>query len=126
MNLFKSTVGLLFATLCTAPVAAQQTPPRQSTQAAQDSLRREAERRLGRSITNQEILERIQQSGMSRAQARSRLQQMGYDPALADAYFDRLSASDSMGGVATRDFVRALADIGLMVTPDSLLAADST
>jgi polysaccharide export outer membrane protein len=120
-HLARSIVGVSCAVLCSAPVAAQVTPPRQTGQSVQDSLRREAERRLGRTVTNQEIVERLRQSGMTQSQARSRLQQMGYDPAIADAYFARLSATDTMTGVASRDFVRALADIGLMETEAAAL-----
>src|SRR5688572_2152369 len=126
MKLVPKTVVLiaaLFTVLSSARAAAQNVPTRQSVQ---DSLRREAEQRLGRSISNQEVIDRIRQSGMSRSQARTRLQQLGYDPALADVYFDRLSMSDSMGGVASRDFIRALVDIGLMEQQDSTLVADST
>ena len=44
--------------------------------------------RLGRDVTQSEILERLRNSGMTRSQIRARLQQLGYDPSLADRYFD--------------------------------------
>src|SRR5688572_16591257 len=41
-------------------------------------------------VTAEEVIERIRQSGITRQDARTRLTQAGYDPALADPYFDRL------------------------------------
>jgi polysaccharide biosynthesis/export protein len=70
--------------------------------------------RAAAAVTNQEIVERLRRSGMSRATARTRLQQMGHDPALADAYYDRLSRADSMPGMPNPEFAQALADIGLL------------
>ena len=39
-------------------------------------------------LSSEEIVRRLKDSGMSREQVRSRLQQLGYDPSLADRYFD--------------------------------------
>lgn len=55
-------------------------------------VRREAERRLGRGVSQEEVLERLRESGMTRAEVRARLQAMGYDPSLADEYFDALES----------------------------------
>ena len=109
---------------------AQQRPPARTERAEPDTaeLRRRAEQRLGRSISQAEILERLRQSGMTRSQIRTRLQQMGYDPGLADRYFDALER----GGEPPEDepserFIEALGELGLMrlrMLPDSL-AADS-
>jgi GT2 family glycosyltransferase/glycosyltransferase involved in cell wall biosynthesis len=54
------------------------------------AARRRLEQQLGRLVTQAELVERLRQSGMTRAQARARLRQAGYDPALADQYFDVL------------------------------------
>lgn len=62
----------------------------QSVQAQDSSrIRRQIEREFGSPVTERELVERIREMGITREQARARLQQMGYDPALADRYFDR-------------------------------------
>jgi protein involved in polysaccharide export with SLBB domain len=64
-------------------------------------------------VSQAEILERLRDSGMTRAQARQRLSQLGYDPNLADAYFNQI---EGLGGAAPNDaqFAQALADMGLL------------
>lgn len=59
------------------PAVAQQTA---------EELRRQAEQQLGRSLSNQEILDMLQQSGLSPQQVRERLRQRGYDPSVADPW----------------------------------------
>ena len=85
-------------------------------------LRRQAQQQLGRDISQQEILDRLRASGMTRAQVRARLQSMGYDPSLADAYFDALESGsdDAPGERPPSDLVRAMDRLGLSVVPDSL------
>ena len=106
------------AALCAgaAPASAQQ----RDTAA----LRREAEQRLGRDLSQEQILERLRESGLTRSQVRARLQALGYDPGLADAYFDALEARD---GEAPEDepsnaLVSAMERLGLPNLPDSLAA----
>ena len=65
-------------------------------------------------VSETEILDRLRQSGMTRQQARTRLAQLGYDPGLADAYFDRLEGRGGAELTVGSDFVRALTDIGLL------------
>ncbi|HUH13044.1 MAG TPA: SLBB domain-containing protein, partial [Longimicrobiales bacterium] len=77
--------------------------------------RQEAERRLGRDVSQEEILDRLRRSGMTRAQVRAQLQRMGYDPTLADRYFDLLERDiQAPPGYADDDFVAALRRIGVM------------
>ena len=58
-------------------------------------------------LTDVQVLERLQQSGLTRQEVRTRLAQLGYDLALADPYFDRLEVTDD-------DFVGALQAMGLL------------
>ena len=111
------------------PTHAQQRPPTRPQREEPDTaaLRRTAEQRLGRGISQAEILERLRQSGMTRAQMRSRLQQLGYDPGLADRYFDALERSgDPPTGEPSERFVEALGELGLVrgLRPDTA-AVDS-
>jgi len=77
--------------------------------------RQEAERRLGRSVSQAEVLRRIQESGLSQAQIRQRLAQAGYDPGLADQYIASIQGQDLLGGTAAdSSFVAALARIGIL------------
>ncbi len=96
---------LLLLALGVAPARAQQP----DTAAA----RRMAEQQLGRSISQAEVLERLRQSGITREQARSRLQAAGYDPALADTYFNALESGQVPAGEPDQGFVQALSSIGV-------------
>lgn len=71
------------------------------------------EQHLGRRVSQQEILAHLRRSGMSRDEARAQLRARGYDPAVADQYYDQLEAG--AGGPVAADvaFVRALERIGL-------------
>ena len=83
---------------------------------AQVDARALAEQQLGRSVTHAEIISRLRASGMSREEVRTRLQQMGYDPALADPYFDALeSGAAPPEGAASESFVQQLQAIGVAV-----------
>jgi len=77
-------VAAVLATM--SPLAAQQTP---------EQLKQQAEQLLGHPISNQEILQRIQQSGLTPDQIRNRLQQAGYNPSAADAYLNALQSGSS-------------------------------
>jgi polysaccharide biosynthesis/export protein len=71
--------------------------------------------RTGQEVSQDEILERLQRSGMTRSQVRNRLLGMGLDPALADPYFDRLEGRTG-GALPGPDaaFVSALSRMGLL------------
>ncbi len=100
------------------------TPP-----AARDSaeIARELERRFGPGLTQQDILDRLRQSGLTRSQVRSRLQQLGYDPTLAERYFDVLERGhEPPTGQTDEQFVEALRRIGVIeLPPADSAAADS-
>jgi polysaccharide biosynthesis/export protein len=66
-------------------------------------------------VSQGEILERLRESGMSREQARMRLAQLGYDPSLADAYFNQIEGlGGGTGSPNDAQFAQALADMGLL------------
>ena len=67
-----------------------------------EELRRQAEQRLGREISDQEILQRLQQSGLSPQQIRDRLRQRGYDPSMADPWLQALQGQGGVGQGASR------------------------
>lgn len=75
-------LALLCAPLVSAPAAAQQQDPEQ--------LRQQAEQLLGRPISDQEIMQMIQQSGLSPDQVRGRLDARGVEPSLADPYLEAI------------------------------------
>ncbi|UCC24254.1 MAG: SLBB domain-containing protein [Gemmatimonadales bacterium] len=67
-----------------------------------------------------EIIRRLEESGLTRAQVRDRLRRAGYNPSLADPYFDAMESgeiSDSLGADAT--FLGALRGIGVTLRGDS-------
>jgi len=101
------------------------TPPGATRDSAE--IARELERRFGPGLTQQDIVALLRQSGLSRSLVRSRLQQMGYDPTLADRYFDVLErGAEPPTGQTDEQFIEALRRIGVIVLPpvDSM-AADS-
>jgi polysaccharide biosynthesis/export protein len=101
---------VLLSGIVPIPLQAQQRAADQDTAAVQ----REAQRRLGRQVTSGEIVERIRQSGITRAQMRARLQQAGYDPGLADRYFDVLErGADPPRGDPSEEFLDALSRVGV-------------
>jgi polysaccharide biosynthesis/export protein len=109
-----------------APAAAQQRDT--TTRAEPDTarIRRLLEERFGRGFSNQEMLERLRTSGLTRAQVRTRLQALGYDPGIADEYFDIIEGrGEVMEGTAQRSFVEALARVGLTTPGFPDLFADS-
>ena len=126
-------IVVVLAAVGSLPAAgwAQQQQQRAGTPpgAARDSaeIARELERRFGSGLTQQDIIERLRHSGLSRAQVRSRLQQMGYDPTLADRYFDVLErGAEPPTGQTDEQFVEALRRIGVIeLPPPDSLAADS-
>ena len=111
-------VAVALVTICLSAV------PAYAQQRDTAQLRREAGQRLGRDVSQEELLERLRSSGMTRSQVRARLQALGYDPSLADAYFDALEARD---GEAPEDepsseLIEAMDRLGLPEVPDSLAA----
>jgi len=75
--------------------------------------------RLGREVSQAEILEQLRQSGLSRAEVRARLQQLGLNPALADPYFDALERGGELpGGTPSGEFVEGLRRAGLVASPE--------
>lgn len=103
------TLGLFFrGQPVTAQVPSAETPP--STEAQQL-----IEARTGRQVSQEQILQQLQASGLSRSQVRNRLLGLGLDPALADPYFDQLEGrAGSQIGEPTDAFVSALARMGLL------------
>lgn len=74
-------------------------------------LMREA---TGQGLTPTQILQRIRESGISRANARARLMEAGYNPALLDPYYDWLEQGEDIPSVPDQSFVRALEALGLL------------
>jgi polysaccharide biosynthesis/export protein len=85
-------------------------------------------------VTEQAVVERLRESGLTREQARSRLQQMGRDPALADRFYDAMERDDTLvERPASRDVLEAFQGIGVVLRPapplqgaDTLVALDDT
>ncbi|MFQ5680340.1 MAG: SLBB domain-containing protein [Gemmatimonadota bacterium] len=77
-------LGLLLLAAAT-PLAAQQT----------ETLRRQAERALGRPITDAEILRRIRESGLTPEQIRDRLEGAGFERTAADPYLAILAGASA-------------------------------
>ena len=55
---------------------------------AQDLVQREIQQRTGQELSQEAILNRLGRSGLSRQQVKGQLSDLGYDPAIADPYFD--------------------------------------
>lgn len=97
------------------PTTGVPTTPAEKT-AAQDA----AEAKLGRPVSNQQIVDIIRRSGMTQQEIRAKLQSSGFNPSLADPFF---SADPGAGGAnsptasQTASFVEALQSLGL-VTPE--------
>lgn len=88
---------------------------------------------LAQSLSPDEIVARLEASGLSRAQVRDRLRRAGYDPALADRYFDAMESGESLEGMtADATFMEALQGIGVTLRsepepsarPDPLFSPD--
>lgn len=115
--------NVLAAVVSAVVVQAQQRPPATGDTTA---LRREVEARLGSGVTQAELIERLRQSGMTRAEVQERLRLAGYDPSLADHYFDLLErGGEPVRGSADQDFLRALQMIGVAIPGIPELRRDS-
>jgi polysaccharide export outer membrane protein len=64
-------------------------------------------------LSSAEVLQRLRDSGLTREQVRSRLQALGYDPALADPYFDSMEGLEGELPPTEQRFLDALAALGL-------------
>lgn len=115
--------AITIAVLAGAAPAAGQQPTRTEPDTA--AALQEIGRRLGRPVSTGEVMDLIRQSGLSRSQIRARLQQAGYDPGLADTYFDALDrGADPPSGRPSDAFIQALTRIGVASEPDSTSVLD--
>ncbi len=97
-------LAFALAAVAAGPLAGQQP----DTAAA----RRQAEQRLGHPVSQEEMLQRVRDSGLTRSEAKARLLQLGYDPSMVDPYYDALEGTGPVptGSDADR-FPRALDQI---------------
>lgn len=106
------TYAMAIAPLVIPGTTSGQNPQRPLTDTA--AVRRTVEQRLGSVVSNADIVERLRDSGLSPAQVRARLQQMGYDPGIADRYFDVIQRGGAAPvGNASATFLEALNRIGI-------------
>lgn len=106
---------LLGALIAPSLAAAQQrdTTNRRLQRPDSAAIRRMIQQRFGE-ISNEELVERLRESGLTRSQARARLQQLGYDPGLVDRYFDIIErGGEAAQGNAPRHYLDALARLGV-------------
>ena len=80
---------------------------------AQTPAQQEILRLTGQQVSEEQILEQLAQSGLSRAEMRAQLTSMGLNPSIADAYFDRLEGLSDDPLEQNADFLQALAQMGL-------------
>ncbi|MCH7935142.1 MAG: SLBB domain-containing protein [Gemmatimonadetes bacterium] len=81
---------------------------------AQTPAQQEILRLTGQQVSEEQILNQLAQSGLSRAEMRARLTSMGLNPSIADAYFDRLEGLTDDPLEQNADFLQALAQMGLL------------
>ena len=67
------------------------------------------------SASPQEIVERLRSSGYSQEQVREQLLRAGYDPNMADPYFDMMGGGGGVPPGDTEGLVTALTDIGILL-----------
>ena len=73
-----------------------------------------------RQMSTAEIVQAVVASGLSRAEARIRLEQLGYDPYLADPYFDAIDRGTTVSRVEVEaSALEAFRGIGLVVDSDT-------
>lgn len=73
-----------------------------------------AAQQLPPGVSQADIMNRLRQSGISREQAKQRLAQLGYDPTLADVYFDQLDRNGGSALPTDATFSQALSEMGLV------------
>lgn len=82
---------------------------------AQTQVQNLVQQMSGQEVTQDQILQRLRASGISRAEAQSRLRAAGYDPALLNPYFDRLEGEDGALPETDSDLMAALRDVGVVL-----------
>jgi protein involved in polysaccharide export with SLBB domain len=93
---------------------------------AQTAAQIEAIEAMAADLTPAEIVERLRISGLSRAEVKDRLRRAGYDPSIADPYFDALQNDGPLEvSGAAEDFIDALQRIGLRLPASPIAAAPS-
>lgn len=78
-----------------------------------------AEARLGRPVSNQQIVDIIRRSGMTQQEIKSRLQASGYNASLADPFFVPEAAAggaNAPSAAQTASFVDALTALGMITS----------
>jgi protein involved in polysaccharide export with SLBB domain len=109
-------LGVLASSLL--PAQSRPTP----TDAQRRALLDSAQNRLGRPVSQQEIADAIRRSGLSDADLRRRLREMGYDPALVDQFSRQGGSALTSNSQVSQGFAQALQSIGVLtVAPQSLL-----
>ena len=63
----------------------------------------------------QEIMERLRQSGLSRSEVRDQLRRGGYNPSMADAYFDMMEGVGQAPSGGADELLTALENIGVLL-----------
>ena len=63
----------------------------------------------------QEIMDRLRQSGLSRSEVQDQLRGAGYDPSMADAYFDMMEGVGGAPTGGTDELVTALGSLGILL-----------
>lgn len=110
LNLAILSVLALFAP---PPTSAQTLPPDLARQAA------------GMGLSEGDIVRRLQESGLTREQARARLRAAGYDPGLVDPYYDRMEGREGAIEAPSTTFLEALNRIGVAELGPSPALADT-
>jgi polysaccharide export outer membrane protein len=119
-------VGILVLSTLPESLAAQDPPVRPQgrvvSPVTDSTLAQQASAALGRPVTNADILNAIKSSGLSASEIRSRLQQAGFDPSLADPLLGSATASLSPPSAS---ILQAMSSIGLPLSSTMLSADDS-
>ena len=63
----------------------------------------------------QEIVERLRQSGLSRAEVQDQLRRAGYSPGMADAYFDMMEGTGEAPTGGAGEVLTALENVGVLL-----------
>ncbi len=89
-----------------------------------ESDRQQLQQFINSGPTHADVVAALRSSGMTREQARQRLQQLGYDPALVDRYYDFVDSSlDAPSGQASEDLTQVLNEMGVALRSEQQLAA---
>lgn len=113
----RDTRGLLFKALVGGAGILALPPTAYAQVNVQDPVQREIQQSTGLQLSQEEILNRLAQSGLSRVQVQTQLTTLGYDPAIADPYFDRLDGDMQSPLEQNSDFLQAIAQMGLLNQP---------